>query len=181
LEKAMSFSADYINQLFKTAADGGCGSKINPVTGGRYVPGLDSIRRQKMLARRALEARARFAEDGPPDAQPLPTGYHEREDRKMSHRYPDRVHYIVALFARSLEALNYDYDTHPKWYEFACGVMASPYAPPERVIPRAEFGRRFPPRNLPGLGPGCYWDPAYLPPSARKRSTNRKRDRSSRP
>jgi hypothetical protein len=143
------------------------------------VPGLDSVRHQKTLARRALEARARFAVDGPPDAQPLPTGYHEREDRKMSHRYPDRIHYIVALFARSLEASNYDYDKHPKWDEFARGVMASPYAPPDYVIPRDELTRRYPPRDLPGLGPGCYWDPAYVPRSANKQSHNGRRDRRS--
>jgi hypothetical protein len=153
-----------IDLLFKNAADGGGGSKVNPITGGHYVPGLDCIKRQKMLAQRAHFARYVFAMEGPPDAQPLPLTPSEREDFKNAYLHPDRIHYIVSLIAGSLAALDYAYDKHPSWHEFACGVMASPYAPPDYVLDKVEFSRRYPPRDLPGLGPGCCWDPAYLRP-----------------
>ena len=165
-----------VDLLFKHAADDGFGSKVNPVTGGRYVPGLDCIKRQKMLATRALEARARFSVDGPLDAQPLPLTYQEREEFKSAALYPERIHYIVSLFARSLAGLDYNYDKHPGWEEFACGVMASPYLASD-YVDKAELSRRYPPRELPGLGPGCYWNPAYLPPYPNNRSSGRRRDR----
>src|SRR5215207_6796194 len=79
-----SFHSLNIDLLFKHAAEDGCGCKFNPVTGGQYVPGLDCLKRQKMLARRALDARNRFEVDGPPDAQPLPLTTSEREEFKNS-------------------------------------------------------------------------------------------------
>ena len=83
-----------VDWLFKHAEDGGFGSKVNPVTGGRWVPGLDSIRRQKMLAERALAARDAFAVDGPPDAQPLPVVADAEADDCAPLPRPDPLHRI---------------------------------------------------------------------------------------
>jgi hypothetical protein len=47
--------------------------------------------------RRARMAREHFASNGPPDAQPLPLGYAERERMKIGG-----LSTIVALYARSL-------------------------------------------------------------------------------
>jgi hypothetical protein len=132
----------------------------NPVTGGKFVPGIDRIKPQKARARVALEARDWFADHGPPDAPPLPLTCGDREDLKVGG-----LPHIVAWFARSLEARAYDYHEHPSFDDYARGVLASAYAP-EFITRDQQLQGRFPPRHLPGLGPGLYWDP---PKPARKR------------
>lgn len=130
----------------------------NPVTDGEFVWGLDPIKSQKQDARRALTAREWFEKNGPADAQPLPLSHPEREDLKRGG-----VLHILAWYARSLEALDYDVKRHPAFYDFACGVMASPETS-DLISNDPVLRRRFPPRHLVGLGPGLYWDP---PPKAR--------------
>jgi glutathione S-transferase len=127
----------------------------NPVTGGRWVKGRDPIEEQKRDACRALRARAWFAQNGPQDVQPLPLSYGEREDLKRGGSTLER---IVAWFARSLEARNYACDEHPSFPDFARGVLASPEAP-WFITEDQELPKRYPPRALPGLGSGFYWDP----------------------
>jgi hypothetical protein len=71
---------------------------------------------------RARMAREHFASNGPPDAQPLPLGYAEREDMKIGG-----LSTIVALYARSLAAQDYDVKEHPSFFDYACGLMASEF------------------------------------------------------
>lgn len=104
--------------------------------------------------RRAKAAREWFAEHGPADLQPLPLGYAEREalkDKSAAH--------IVALYARSLASLHYDFLTHPPFEAFACGTMASEFQGLDSMKKNPELLKRFPPRHLDGLGPGLYWLP----------------------
>jgi hypothetical protein len=104
--------------------------------------------------RRARAARKWFAENGPPDLQPLPLGYGERERLKDGS-----PRHILAHYARSLADQNYDVKKHPSFRDYACGWMASPQAP-KSATSNAEMQRRFPPRPLEGLDPALYWLPA---------------------
>jgi hypothetical protein len=135
----------------------------NPVTGSKFVPGIDRIKPQKERARRALEARDWFAHHGPPDAPPLPLSYGDREDLKRGG-----LPHLVAWFARSLAARVYNYREHPLFDDYAAGVLASPDAP-DFITKNEELRRRFPPRPLEGLDGGMYWDP----PKLRKRCRHR--------
>ena len=54
----------------------------NPVTGGEFVYGFDSIKRQKDAAYKRLVAREHFASHVPPDAPPMPTDEYERNRAK---------------------------------------------------------------------------------------------------
>ena len=128
----------------------------NPVTGGRYVGGLDPIEPQKRMARLALMARECFAVNGPPDAPPLPLSYDEREDLKIGG-----LATIVALYARSWEGRDYDQE-HPAFFDYACGVMASGHMGYRGIKEDEQLRKRFPPRPLRGLGPGLYWEPPEL-------------------
>ncbi len=147
-----------VDELFGTARYGEyC---RNPVTGGGYVHGVEPIAPQKEAARRALLAREWFAIHGPPDLQPLPLGYAERETLK--HGGAD---HILAWYARSLECLNYDVVMHPSFEDHACGVMASEHCP--YFIKQDEaLQRRFPPRRLEWLNNAMVWEP---PAHIRKR------------
>ena len=148
-----------VDLLFARARIPGSEVQQNPVTGGHYVPPYDSVRRQKRLAQRALVARQLFAVDGPPDAQPLPLSYAEREEFKNGSLHPNRVHYIVSLFAFSVAARDYAYENHPSWEDFARGVLASPSAH-DFLTNDPILRRRYPPRPLTGLNSGCCWQPA---------------------
>jgi hypothetical protein len=147
----------YVDRLFREAPDRRWETRTNPVTGGRWERGLDPIAPQKRAACRALRASAWFARTAPPDAPPLPLWYGDRERLKYGG-----LPRIVAWFARSLEALDYDFDRHPPFEEYARGVMASRYAP-RFIKENTEMIKRFPPRILDGLGPCLYWDPPKLP------------------
>ena len=93
----------------------------NPVTGAGYVRGADPIGPQKKAAYRALLAREWFALNGPPDVQPLPVSYHERESLKGQGLFA----HIVAWYARSLADRNYDVKEHPPFADYVCGVYGS--------------------------------------------------------
>jgi len=145
-----------VDRMFAKAPDRQEEIRTNPVTGGRWISGVDPVDPQKQSAGRALNARARFGSDNPGMPR-LPLSYEEREDLKRGG-----LEHIVAWFARSLEALDYDCGRHPSFDEYACGVMASPLAP-DFITHDPELSRRFPPRPLDGLGPGLCWRPARLP------------------
>jgi hypothetical protein len=107
------------------------------------------------LGRRARMAREHFASNAPPDAQPLPLGYDERERRKIGG-----LSTIVALYARSLACQGYDLDEHPSFQDYVCGVMASEFIGGyDRLQKNEGLRNRFPPRLLPGIGPGLCWQP----------------------
>ena len=103
--------------------------------------------------RRARFARKWFAGNGPPDIQPLPLGYGEREALKGGG-----VPHILAWYARSLDCRNYDVLEHPLFDDYARGVMASEFAP-DFITKNENLQQRFPPRLLKGLGPGLSWQP----------------------
>jgi hypothetical protein len=100
---------------------------------------------------RARRARKWFADNGPPDLQPLPLGYEERE--RLKHGGAD---HILAWYARSLDGENYDVVRHPPFEDYACGVMASEFAP-AFIKKDEQLQKRFPPRELAGMGPGLCW------------------------
>ncbi len=103
--------------------------------------------------RKARAARIWFADNGPPDLQPLPLGYNEREKLKGGGAM-----HSVAWYARSLDDRNYDVLAHPSFDDYARGVMASEFAP-DFIKKNEELQKRFPPRHLDGLGPGLQWLP----------------------
>src|SRR5262245_7773146 len=146
--------ASRVDVMFREAVDSMYETRTNPVTGSRWVRGLDPIKPQKQAARRALMAREWFALAGPPDAPPLPLSYGERENLKVGG-----LPHIVAWFARSLEALDYEFCSHPCFEDYARGVLASPYAP-DFIKSDEQLAQRFAPTPLNGLGSGLYWRPA---------------------
>ena len=137
----------------------------NPVTGAHYIHGADPIGPQKMDAYRALLAREWFALNGPTEAQPLPLWCDERKDLKRDSRL---LAYIVALYARSLDGRNYDVKEHPTFADYVSGVLweAERVDGDIGVLPNYRPGelpklkKRFPPRELAGMGPGFGWLPA---------------------
>jgi hypothetical protein len=104
-----------------------------------------------------LAAREWIALDNPNLPQ-LPLSYTEREALKGQ----GGVGYIMSVFARSLKAQKNDTSKHPSFHAYASGVMASPYAP-GFIKTDPDLLDRYPPRALPGLGPGLYFDPAASP------------------
>ena len=112
---------------------------------------------------RAKAAREWFAKHGPPDMQPLPLGYDEREALKDGG-----LRHILAWYARSLAELKYDVLQHPSFYDYACGVMA--LKPLRCISENPELLKRFPPRPLEGLDSGMYWTP---PKRVRSRTAKR--------
>jgi hypothetical protein len=124
----------------------------NPVVGGDWLVGADSIAVQKKRARRALLAREWFYLYGPPDAPPLPLSGIEQDDL----RYHDALGHLVAEVARSLEANDWDFLRHPSFDDFARGALASEHSP-EFTREHAALCERFAPRLLRGLGPGQIW------------------------
>ena len=101
--------------------------------------------------RPALAARRWFAKNGPPDLQPLPLGYDERERLKGGG-----PHHILAWYARSLDGLDYDCRLHPSFDDYARGVMASKFCP-YFIKEDEELQKRFPPRPLEGLNNAMVW------------------------
>jgi hypothetical protein len=143
--------ARYVDELFADAQHGQL--SWNPVTGACYVHGIDPIGPQKDRARRALFAREWFAIHGPPDAQPFPVCYAQRE--RLKH---GGVDHILAWYARSVEGVDYAIWEHPPFYEYGCGVMASEFCP--RFIEKDEdLQKRFPPRPL-RLNNAVIWVPS---------------------
>jgi hypothetical protein len=127
---------------------------VNPVTGTLFLRGIDSIRTQKKAAVAGLRAREWFAVNGPPDAPPLPLSVDEHED----YRHGRGLRQIVGFYGRSLEANEYDIHRHPSFEDFARGLMAC-NSGGWGVEKDPEMRKRFPPRPLPGMGPGLYWQP----------------------
>ena len=151
-------------------------NRRNPVTGAGYVHGVDPIAPEKEAAYRALLAREWFAFNGPADAQPLPLWCDER-------KAPGLLAYIARLYARSLADRNYDVREHPPFADYISGVLweaervdgiigTLPIYPTE--LP--ELQKRFPPRELPGMGPGfCWLSPEEYPDYMQRYRRNRAR------
>jgi hypothetical protein len=132
---------------------------FNPVTGGTFIWGEDPIKPQKEDACCALAAREWFAVNGPPDAPPLPLSHEECEDYRRS----SGLMKIVGFFGRSVrKTAKYDIQGHPSFEDFARGLMAS-NSGLWRVESDEEMRKRFPPRHLPGMTGGLYWEPPQKP------------------
>jgi hypothetical protein len=141
-------------------------NRRNPVTGNGFIYGDDPTAPQKDAARRALLAREWFAIYGPADAQPLPLWC---DNSKALGREGALLRYIVRLYERSLGGENYDMEKHPPFADYVSGVLweaervdgdigTLPNNPDE--LPRLK--KRFPPRELAGMGPGFHWSPPKL-------------------
>ena len=136
---------------------------MNPVTLAGYVHGIDPIAPQKEDAHRALLAREWFALNGPADAQPLPLP-------ASSDVRTTLLLYIVSLYARSLDGRNYDVNEHPPFNDYVSGVLWEAervngdigVLPPYRPHELPKLKKRFPPRELIGMGPGFCWLPPKL-------------------
>ena len=142
----------YVDQVFKDASFQHGQLCRNPVTGGYWVYGEDSISLQKRAACRALFAEACFAIYGPRNAPLLPLSDVDMADMK----YTDPLSHVISCFAHSLMAHDWDFHNYPSFEEFARGCMASEYAP-DFVKNDKLLLKRYPPRHLPGLGPGLGW------------------------
>ena len=132
----------------------------NPVTGGEFVYGYDSIKRQKDAAYKRLLVREYVALNGPPDAPLMPTDDYERNRAK---HLSGLIGFITAQFIWSLESQD-DLRVHPSFADFASGLLWQhehiggstelPFTPQQ--LP--EMKRRYPPRKLAGLEHFC-WRP----------------------
>jgi hypothetical protein len=123
------------------------------MTTTRRTWGLNPVAPRTRAGWRAQLAREWFAMTAPPDAPPLPLSYGERESLKGGG-----LPHIVAWFARSLEARNFEFWSHPCFEDYVRGVLASPYAP-DFIKDDQELRQRFTPTPLNGLGPGLIWGP----------------------
>jgi hypothetical protein len=142
----------------------------NPVTGGDFVYGFDSIKRQKDAAYKRLLVRAHFALHGPPDAPPMPT---DERDRGRAKYAGGLLGFITAQFIWSLEN-QHDLTVHPSFADFASGLLWQheniggctelPFTPQQ--LP--EMKRRYPPRNLEGLEYFCWHSPQRQPKEKRR-------------
>jgi hypothetical protein len=155
-EAEIAKASSSVDHVFDTAADRHATMRRNPFTSGNWVPSLDPIKPQKEAAVCAVLARRWFAKYGPADVdlQPLPLGYDEREPLKGGG-----APHILAWYARSLDALDYDVVEHPSFHDYACGVMALPEHVPASITENAQLQLRFPPRPLSGLISGLIWLP----------------------
>jgi len=153
--------ARQVDAMFKADLKSRFGYSKIPVIGGHYVPGEeddDYIKHVKKLVRGALFAREWFAENGPMDAQPLPL------DTGGVRCARDVLNYIVELYARSLSSLEYDVAAHPPFADYVSGVLWEAGRGRIGVIPKsphelAALKKRYPPRELVGIGHGFCWKP----------------------
>ena len=101
----------------------------------------------KELSRRASAWRARFAIEGPPWAQPLPTSWNDC--CRLAHERGDGQMWLLANFASSLLGDKWN-PAHPSFYRFCRGMMANP-GTPAHLRNDPELRRLYPPKRLPGL------------------------------
>jgi hypothetical protein len=116
----------------------------------------EEIPRLKREIRAALDAKLRHRQQGPAWAQPLPTAL---EDCFASMGLGGRKE-LLGRFGSSQWFSTYD-PTHPPFFDYCCGVMASEYAL-AALRNDPELLRQFPPKPLPGLSVGLLWHPPSL-------------------
>ncbi len=162
IEDTMNKIKLQVDRLFRDAPPVHGQQCENPVTGGRFVYGVDPIEPQKKAARAALLARERFAIVGPKDMQPLLISCEEIEDRKYAweSKQPARD-FIRSCFGASVRANDHDLESHPGIEDFARGIMASEHAP-DFVKNDEALRKEYPPCPLAGLGPALIWEPPAI-------------------
>jgi hypothetical protein len=163
--------SDYVDNLFEK-------NRTNSVyrlgdlfahdpTWGLYYPvddeGIVAILKER--TRRALAARAWFTVTGPAWAQPLPISRTDIDNVRCE--CDGGREELLGHFVSSLINTNWDYRTHPVFFDFACGVMASAHAP-EHLREDPELLQEFPPVPLVGLSKDLGWySPEMLAEEAR--------------
>ncbi len=157
----MSKYTDYVRRLFNDADDRYQQVRTNPVTGGRFMRGLDPLGEQLRLAENVLLVRDWFESQRPADAPSFPLTSADRERIKV-----DGVAYIVSLFARSLAMRDYNIGEHPEFEEYARGVMAATDLIPDCLANDPVLLEQYPPTPLAGLSAGLVW---WSPKPARRR------------
>jgi hypothetical protein len=122
-----------------------------PVIGDKYIVDQIEFMLPTLLPRivGALCSRERFRVDVP-WAPPLPLRSEEIELLKDAD---DHRLNLVGLFADSLEGENWDYQLHPRFNDYASGLMAYRHTPADLRNDR-ELRQEFPPRRLKGLCDG---------------------------
>ena len=133
--------------------------RTNPITGERWVCGMDRPKTHKERAIRALMARKYFEWDVQwyaPDAGPLPLSPQEISDAKMQ----TGIRYLAAVYAQSVQTRDWNRSGHPNFGVYARCVMASRFAP-HFIENDQTLLKRFPPYHEDLLEPGLVW-PKHL-------------------
>jgi hypothetical protein len=120
--------------------------------------------------RKAYEARAAFALEGPTWAQMLPIFMEEIHPLQKA----TGAMHVLGCYASSLQLMNHDYLAHPRFPTFACGMMAHPDAP-EHVRNDMDLQAEFPAKELPGLSSRMIWFGKRLPLPERLQALGDKR------
>ena len=157
----------HVNELYSKARietfSGGPAWVEVPVVGLFHPIGdEDAAAALDELSRRALEARARFAIDGPPWGQPLPTSWdiickmtqigELVEAGILAQDYYNGRLELLAHFVASWVGSKWD-PRHPSFKRFARGMMADK-STPARLRENIDLLREYPPKRLPGLMSG---------------------------
>jgi hypothetical protein len=131
----------------------GCIVVESPIFRGPVL--ISEIPKLKLLVHNALRARAWFLRQGPALGQPLPLS--ELERIKFFCSENNALH-LVAQYAISLQARDFNYLSHPLFFDYARGVLASPRT---KDYLREDWAllAEFPPKELAGLDEHCRWRP----------------------
>ena len=140
----------------------------NPVTGSKFIKGLDPIRPQLVDAQRALNARRWFAITAPPDLLPLPVGDECHACKQQDYGGPGHA---KALYSCSLKTLGYDIHAMPDINTFMAGLLALTQLGEFFRDKHPEFMKRWPPEPLAGMDRNGYWSPPTWRSSLRQTLT----------
>jgi hypothetical protein len=108
-----------------------------------------------------------FREHAPAWAPPLPLNFADIERARRDES--GRVN-LVGHYAGSLLLLKYDYQTHPLFKDYACGLMAYPHAP-DYLREDPELLSEFPPKLLVGIDAGLNWQTPEMIAESKQAST----------
>jgi len=145
-------ATEHVGRVYKNWPDD---VEQNPVASwGGFAGNFDTAELYIEPAIRADLARRWHSVTGPQgaDLQPLPLGGIEQRDVPRCEAGP-----ILVWFARSLAQLDYDITLHPRFYDYACGILALEQEGSQLL---EQLKHRFPPRLLPGLNRSTgNWNP----------------------
>jgi hypothetical protein len=139
---------DFVDELFRKyrieTYSRGSDWIEEPVIGLFYRTGDEAAATTlKKLARRAYAARGWFVTHGPAWAQPLPLSW---GDIGRAVKGDGRAQ-LVGNYSASLLADKWDFERHPPFHEFCCGMLAQR----SDLCSDPELRREFPPKRLKGL------------------------------
>jgi hypothetical protein len=132
--------------MFEQASDYEHPMRVNPVTGGGWIPDEDSTEEQVLLAWRALKAREACFSAGLVGKHSLPLCSIERQDTKKR----DALGRAIELFALSPQANGYVTAAHPSFDVYMSGLLAGPLGPDFLAVD-SSLAQRYPPTALLGL------------------------------